>query len=214
MRTLPALALLLTLNAALAAGTQAERQDLARQRAEIAARFAAESKTCAERFLVNACMDEARARQSAALKPVIAREQQLDLADRRQRAAEQAERVRQRQQEAGSTEAAHRTELFKPAAPAASHPRPEAQPHPAPTPEARQQAIEQKTEAGEREGARNRERLRFREAALRQRQEDAAKSEAQRAGKTKGKKAIALPTPSAAEIEQLKASAPAPAASR
>jgi hypothetical protein len=189
---------------------------LTQQRAALDAQLAAERESCEQRFAVTSCLEEANARHAQALKPIVAREQALNEIARQERAAAQQERVRQRQQEAGSSEAAHRTELIKQASQPAQASRAVPREHPGPTPEQRQQAIKAKTEASAQEAAQNRERVQKREAALKLRQQDAATRETQRVAKTKGKKATALPTPSQDEIEKLKAAvaSPASAASR
>jgi len=205
-------ALLLLAAPAWAADT--ERQQLVKQRATLDAQLAAERKACQERFVVTSCIEEANARHVAALKPIVAREQALDEIDRQERAAAQQERVRQRQQDAGSSEAAHRTELIKQANQPAPAPRGAPRVRPGPTPEQRAQSIQGKAEASEREAALNRERTEKREAVLKQRQQDAAKREAQRVAKTKGKKVTLLPAPSQAEIDKLKAASAPAAASK
>ena len=215
MKPLLVFALLLLALPALAADL--ERQQLSKQRAALDAQLAAESKACQQRFVVTSCVEEAKARHVQALKPIVAREQALDEIARRERAAAQQEKVRQREQEVGSNEAAHRTELIK-RANQPQVPRSAPRPHPGPTPAQQQKAIEQKTVASERQAEQNRERLARHEAELKQRQQDAAKREAQRVEKTKGKKVTPLPQPTQAEIDKLKAAAlasrPASAASR
>ncbi len=208
---LVALLLLLCASAFAADGT--ERQQLIKKRAALDAQLAAESKACQQRFAVTACVEEAKGRHAQALVPIVAREQALDEIARRERAAAQQERVRQREQEAGHNEAAHRTELIMQAN-QPPVPRSAPRPHPGPTPAQRAKAIQDKTEASEREAELNRERSSKREATLNQRQQDAAKREAQRQDKTKGKKATLLPTPSQAEIDKLKAASAPSAASK
>ncbi|XHS78198.1 hypothetical protein ACFJGW_21160 [Burkholderiaceae bacterium UC74_6] len=185
----------------------AEHEDLVAQRATIESRFAAESKECSTRFAVNACMDEARARRSAALKPVVKREQQLEAEDRRARAEAQAKRVQQRQQESAAAEAERLVAPIK-----ASEPRPlrpEPKPHSVGDPQQRIQAEQSREIAAERQAENNRTQQAKRQQQLLVRRKDAARN----AEKAKG--AASLPVPSAAEIARLKqpASAPAKAAS-
>jgi hypothetical protein len=214
MKKLLLLTLCLAASSAFAADAVSERKQLAQQRSEIEARFAAEAKACTDRFVVNACLDDVHARRGEALKPVVAKEQVLDAAERQARADAQHERVRQRQQDAGSNDAAHRTELIKQSIDPQTRVRAEAKPHAVVTPEQRQKTIAAKTEASEQQAGLNRERQANHAVELEQRRKDAAKREAQRVEKTKGKVATPLPKPTEAEIAKLKASAPASAASR
>jgi len=185
-----------------------EREDLVAQRAAIESRFSAESQDCARRFAVNACMDDARARRSAALKPVVQREQQLEAQDRRARAEEQARRVQQRQQEAAAAEAERLVVPIK-----ASEPRPlkpETKPHTVGDPAERIMGQQSREIAAERQAENNRVQQAKRQQQLLLRRKDAQRN----AEKAKG--AASLPVPSAAEIARLKApaaSAPAKAAS-
>jgi len=176
-----------------------EREDLAQARAAIESRFAAESQECATRFAVNSCMDEARARRSAALKPVVRREQQLEAEDRRARAEAQAKRVQQRQQESATAEAERLVAPIKASEP--SPVRPEPKPHAVGDPEQRIQAQQSREIAAERDAAHNRVRQGKRQQQLLVRREDAAR----KAEKAKG--AASLPVPSAVEIAKLKAPA-------
>ena len=200
MKSVPlALSLLLMLPSAQAA--EPPRKQLAAERAAIEARFAAESRECATRFVVNACMDEARERRSAALKPVVAREQALAAEERRERARAQAERVQQRQQEAATAEARALSVPLR-----ASEPKPVkviAKPRAVPDAAARAAKSQAREEVAEAEAERNRKKLAAREAKARERQLEAQRN----AGKLKPKGAAKLPTPSAAEIAALGASA-------
>jgi len=174
----------------------------AEQRAAIEARFAADSRECAKRFVVNACVDEAKERRRVALNPVVAREQALAAQARRERALEQAKRVQQRQQQAGASEAQALSAPFK-----ASEPRPvkpaAAKPRTVPDPVQRAADQRARMEAVEAQADHNRNRLAARQALLRQRQLDAKRN----AQKLKPKGASQLPTPTAADIAALGASA-------
>ncbi|HEY4082617.1 MAG TPA: hypothetical protein VGM81_18175 [Burkholderiaceae bacterium] len=214
MKTLLVLTLCLAALPAFAADVVSERKQLAQQRSEIEARFAAEAKACTDRFVVNACLDDVHARRATALRPIVAREQEVDAAERQARATAQRERVRQRQQDAGSSDAAHRTEVIKQSIDPQTRVRAEAKPHAVITPEQRRKGIAAKTEASEEQAELNRQRQANHAAELDQRRKDAAKREALRLGKTKGKVATPLPKPTEAEIAKLKASVPASAASR
>ena len=175
--------------------------DEAAQRAAIEARFAAESRECAERFIVNSCMDEAKERRREALKPVIAREQELAAQARRDKVLTQARRVQQRQQEAGASEAKALSVPLK-----ASEPRPvKPQVKPRTVPDAAKLAADRQVriEAAEAEATRNQQKLAARQAQIRLRQQEAARN----AKKIKPKGASTLPTPTAAEIAKLSASA-------
>ena len=173
----------------------------AEQRAAIEARFAADSRECAQHFVVSSCMDEAKERRRTALKPVIAREQELAAQARREKALAQAKRVQQRQQEAGASEAKALSVPLK-----ASEPRPakaQAKPHVVPDPAKLAAARQDKIDAAELDAARNRQKLAERQAQIRLRQQEAARN----AKKIKPKGASTLPTPTAADIAKLSASA-------
>jgi colicin import membrane protein len=76
----------------------ADRLQLAAERAALQSRFEAQVKECQTRFAVTACVDDVRLRRREALAPVRARELQLDDAERSARAAsrEQALLAKQR----------------------------------------------------------------------------------------------------------------------
>ena len=92
------LLLSLILLRAASAGATGEREALAEQRRLIEARHAEALQACEPRFNVNACEQQARLERSAALKPLLAREQALDSALRQARAQAQRERVQAKQQ--------------------------------------------------------------------------------------------------------------------
>jgi hypothetical protein len=65
-----------------------ERDRLAAERQSLNDSSAAQEQACRQRFLVNDCVAEVRARRREALRPLRERELQIDDAERRQRAQE------------------------------------------------------------------------------------------------------------------------------
>lgn len=74
----------------------AERTRIARERAEADARHADRVAGCNRRFVVTACIDDARAERRDALANLAAQERVLDEAARKRRAAVRVERIRKR----------------------------------------------------------------------------------------------------------------------
>jgi colicin import membrane protein len=181
-------------------------------RAAIEARFKAANEICAQRFFVNACLDEAKARRNADLKPLQEREALMDANARRARADAQRERVAEREREFAAVEGRHRTaELLatpKPAAPAAPGDKPKAASAPnALSLDASRQA--KQTQAHEAAQRRQVQKADYQSEQL-ARQKAAEQRQTVRDEKLAGKKPpAALPLPSAAEIEAA-SSAPPP----
>lgn len=173
----------------------AEREQLRAQRAEIEARFAQERDGCERRFAVNACVDDAKQRRSAALRPLQRREIELDAAQRKARAAAQQERVAERNREAASEEGRKRTEVLlapprQPASQAAPRP-------PRAAPEAHAESYKAQVEKSEQDAKRNRERMAERQRA--QREHLKALEDRQRRRVAEGKRPAApLPPPTKA----------------
>ena len=67
---------------------RAERNRIARERAQVQATFAQQQAECSTRFAVTACVDTARHEQRVALSHLRDQELALDAANRKQRAAE------------------------------------------------------------------------------------------------------------------------------
>lgn len=105
-------------------GAESERAALQGQSAAIEAQFSKDSEACQSRFMVTACLDQARQRREQALRPLQKRLDALSLAERRARAEAQREAVQARQREFESQEGQRRTEalLRAPSADAASQP--------------------------------------------------------------------------------------------
>jgi colicin import membrane protein len=83
-----------------APGAADERARIAAQRARVQLRFGAAQRECESRFAVTSCLNEAKAERRGALE-LLARDQAvLDDADRRQRAAERARRIQEKQRSA------------------------------------------------------------------------------------------------------------------
>ncbi|MBV8501084.1 MAG: hypothetical protein JO006_05135 [Paucibacter sp.] len=177
-----------------------EREQLRARQDVVERRFTEDSRECARHFVVNACLDEARERRRLALKPIVERQLALDAQERRERSSEQAERVRQRQQEAGASEASALSVPLRASEPRAA--KPQAQPRVAPDAQKRASEQEARIDAAQRDAARNRAKLAARQAQLRERQQQAERD----ADNPRAKAANSLPTPTAAQIATLKAS--------
>lgn len=106
----------------LMAAEPTEQQLLRAQRAEIEATLLRESQACEQRFAINACLDEARARRIAALKPLQTQENLLDARLRTERVQAQRERVEARQRDAAADEGRKQTEMIRQADAPASAP--------------------------------------------------------------------------------------------
>lgn len=208
-QTLLALALVLPQFAWAANGDAAELVNLDTQRAAIEQRFKAQSEFCARRFFVNACLDEAKAARKADLEPLQAREAAADALERRARAEAQRQRVVERELEFAAAEGRQRTaELLRPPVQPAADP-PKARPVPAPKQQEQQAKASQAQEEARRRQAQKANYQSEQEARLK----EAERRQALNQEKLKGKKpALALPIPSAAEIEA--AGSPASAAKR
>ena len=190
---------LLLLAGSPAQAEQDERARLQQQRAEIEARHASESQACEGRFAVNDCLDEARARRSAGLKPIAAREQALDAQARQARALAQRERVAERQRAFSADEGRRLSQsLLAPPASANSAMLP-----PPRTPRAASQAHAEAQQLqllkSEREAQRQRERLTERQRQLREHRAEVERRQQQAAARGK-KTAAPLPVPTAAQI--------------
>jgi uncharacterized membrane-anchored protein YhcB (DUF1043 family) len=79
------------------ADDSAERARIARERADVEARFQAQRRECETRFAVTACVDEARAGHRQALQRLRREEGVLDEAQRRQRAAARLSAIEEKQ---------------------------------------------------------------------------------------------------------------------
>ncbi|MBK1715150.1 hypothetical protein CKO43_20535 [Rubrivivax gelatinosus] len=102
LRHLVLLPLLLAAPAVFAASDldgRAERARIARERAAIESRYAAEQADCRARFVVTACSNEAKARRREALNQLKHQELVLDEQDRRRRAAARLDAIEARQRE-------------------------------------------------------------------------------------------------------------------
>ncbi|MCV2355167.1 hypothetical protein LNV09_13510 [Paucibacter sp. B2R-40] len=189
---------------------RAELRTLDEQRAVIEAQFKADSELCARRFFVNACLDDAKLRRSAGLKPLQDREAVLDANERRARAEAQRERVAAREREFAQAQGRLRTaELLAPA-PAHVPPASKAQAAPAPKPSSESQLSTQRAKAAQASEAAQRRQVQKADYLSEQvaRQKAAERRQVLRDEKLKGKKQpTALPIPSAADIEAA-ASAP------
>jgi hypothetical protein len=160
-----------------------ERGAILAERQALQARFAAQERECASRFVVNACLDDVRQRRREALEPLRERELRLDQAERLKRAEERRAFIAAKQ-----------------AAAAASRPSGGVTPQlrlrdPAPVPEPRPTRVADEAERAAEAAARAREaeQRRAEAQAARQRvQQRQAEREAA------GKKGEPLPVPAAA----------------
>lgn len=169
----PLLLLLAVASAASApAGQPATRAELAAQRAALEQRFAHEDAECQRRFAVSACLDEVRQRRHDALAPLIRREHELAAEERREHAATQAQRVRERGL-AASSEGGLRRERVIPAAPST----PASRPVRTRSPEAAERQQREAADKAQAEAAERRAKTQEREQRMRQRLADHAARE-------------------------------------
>jgi hypothetical protein len=80
---------------------QAERADIATQRAKAETDYAAERRACYQKFAVNGCLRDASARHRQILAELRRREIALDDAERRQQAGERQAELQQKAADAG-----------------------------------------------------------------------------------------------------------------
>lgn len=79
-----------------------QQQALQSERDEVSQRFEAQAKVCWQRFLVNDCLQEARAQRRLALKPIEQREQALKAVRRAQAVKDRNERLEAKQPAEGA----------------------------------------------------------------------------------------------------------------
>jgi hypothetical protein len=91
---------LLALPAAAADNAGAERERIARERAQVEAKARAGEAACAREFAVSACLKTVRAERRSALQQLDRQRALIDDAQRKQRAAERLARIRERQEAA------------------------------------------------------------------------------------------------------------------
>ncbi|ALT77902.1 hypothetical protein [Paucibacter sp. KCTC 42545] len=206
-------------------GADAERAALQRQSAAIEAQFNKDSEACQSRFMVTACLDQARQRREQALRPLQQRLDALSLAERRARAEAQREAVQARQREFESREGQRRTEalLRAPSADAANQPLRDLRAPRAPLMDRRER---EDTKATQQTRAEQEAAKRAEQSQKRLQQMQAHQAEAQRRNEERLKKQaesgkpapVSLPVPPAAQLPArvqapLAASAPASASS-
>ena len=80
----------------------AQRQRIARERAEAQAAYRRDEAACRQRFAVTPCMDEARARRRGVLERLDNEQAVLDEWERKRRAAERMERIEEKLRQAES----------------------------------------------------------------------------------------------------------------
>lgn len=181
----------------------AELLRLNAQRSSLEAQFKAESEVCARRFFVNACLDEAKDKRNAALRPLQEREAAIEAHERRAMAEAQRERVKAREREFAEAEGRHRTAQLL-AAPAAASGADTAAPKPAPTPKVSAQNKQLEQQAKSRKAQEEAQRRQVQKASYQSEQDARQKvaQDRQALKEAKGKKSpMPLPIPSAAEIE-------------
>jgi len=186
-----------------ASEAETERAQLGQARQEIEARFARESQVCEARFFVTSCLDEARARKQADLRPLQAREDALNTAERRARAQAQREDVLRRQREFAGDEARRRTETLLAPAPAASQAMPEPRSARQPAADWRERELQKAAveERAARDAQQRRQQAQEREQQFKTRQAQAEARNTQRE-QERGTQAapLALPKPTAADL--------------
>jgi colicin import membrane protein len=191
---------------ALPASAQSERQMLAEQRQRIEAAHAQALQTCASRFNVTACEEQARLVRAAALKPVLAREQALSAEERLARSKAQRARVQAKQQEADSLDGQRmQRSLLRGLPSAASAPRPALPAMPRIDAQAHARDVKAEIARSERSAERNRQRAIERERQAQVLRESVDTKRQQRQFKTKPP--LPLPVPSASDIAALPVSA-------
>ncbi|WP_310383142.1 hypothetical protein [Roseateles sp.] len=201
-------------NTAPAADVSDERAELLRltaARSVIAQQFEADSEQCARRFFVNACLDEAKSKRSAALRPLEAREAVLDTHQRRARAEAQRERATQREREFAEAEGRQRTAQLlaaqTPDLPLAAKAGPAS--GPAITASVKPQSKQIKADKAQDEAKRRELQKANYQSEQALRQQEAERRRVINEAKQKGKQPpLALPIPSAAEIEAAGSAAP------
>lgn len=167
----------------------AERQRIARERAQAEARFRAQRNECQQRFVVTACVDAARAEHRQTTQRLRREEGVLDEAQRRQRAAARLAAIEEKQraerERANAPRAPRAASEAAPRQPRPAHPRAAHEPASAPSPAER--AAEE---------ARKRERYEARQREAREHREQAEARRVQRDRKGKPP-AAPLPDPAA-----------------
>lgn len=159
---------------------KALRERLSTERREVEREFATQERECAQRFLVTACVDAAKAQRRDALKRLSTREAALDDAERTRRATARQQRIdaKQARQARDREERASAPLIpFEPAS-AAVRPPPRAVAPPAPV---------QPIDPTQRRADEQRSRTEYenRQRQVKARQEAAAQRQAQRAGSRK-----------------------------
>ena len=78
-----------------------KQQDLQSERDAVHLRYEMKAKACWQRFMVNDCLQEARAERRLAMRPIEQREQALKAARRAQAVKDRAERLEAKQPQEG-----------------------------------------------------------------------------------------------------------------
>jgi len=170
------------------ADDRADRERIARQRAEADARFQARRQECEQRFAVTSCVDEARAEHRQAVQRLRGEEGVLDEAQRRQRAAARMAAIEQRQR--GEQERASAPRASRESAPMQVKP-----PRERPAAAARHASAPASAPDHAADEARSRARFEDRQRQAREHREQAQERQAQR--EKDGKKVAPLPDPAA-----------------
>jgi hypothetical protein len=89
-------------------GSRGERDRIARERAEVRARYAERAAECREQFVVTACIERARAERRESLDHLDAQQRVLDDAERKRRAGERLKRIRGKVDKASDAERSKR----------------------------------------------------------------------------------------------------------
>jgi hypothetical protein len=177
--------------ASVRADDREERSRITRERGEATQRFQQRQRDCEQRFAVTACVDEARAEHRQALLRLRGQESVLDEAERKRRAAQRMEAIRDKVSAEAARDASPRPARTAPAMTVSAPRQKAAAPPAAPRP-----ASAASGPARSAQEARSRERFEERQREAKAHRDAAAQRQAERA--KPGKAAVApLPDPAA-----------------
>lgn len=180
-----------------AASASQERARIAREMADVNARARSAEAACAQQFAVSSCLAQVRSERRLALRQLERQRAVLDDAQRREKAAQRVDRVRQRQEQSAKDDARPRVEVRTRGA----DPKPGGAPVPA-APERPESDTERATKAAAAASAAQAQAARRVEAAARRASEAQAHRDAveqrQRERAASGRVAAPLPVPASA----------------
>ncbi len=202
------------LSGATAFAADMTRADIEAARTRVEQAYQAKVRECNQRFVVTACLEEARGERIRQLRPLDHAEHQVNADERRRRAAAARERVQEKEREAVQDESRRKTESVREAAQSASAPPVPGARAPRANPELHQRRQAQEEAEARADAARRREAAAERRQKAQERQRKATESQARQAekaasaasgagGKSTKPPAAHLPTPSASDIRAL-----------